>query len=223
LFGKPTALFNVISLVSMVTILAEGGKEYGKLGYERSRGTCPFQLSGNIKYGGIAEIPFGMTVKDIIEDFGGGIEFTFDGGNEIKLVQIGGPLGYHMSVQDLANPLDYEHFKTLGGHIGHGGIVVMGHDVSARELAHFAFDFCALESCGACTPCRIGSRRGAEMMEQIIVGKNVKENIILVKELCDTLTQASLCALGGITPVPVLSLIKNFPNEFEDRYNRYGK
>ena len=221
LFGKPTALFNVISLVSMVPIIEDGGKAYGKLGYDRSRGTCPFQLSGNIKYGGLVELPFGITVRDIIDDFGGGLEFPFDGGRDIKLVQIGGPLGYHMSKDDLDNPLDYEHFKTLGGHIGHGGIIVMGYDASAKELAHFAFDFCALESCGTCTPCRIGSRRGAEMMEQVISGKAVNENIILIKELCDTLTQTSLCALGGITAVPVLSLIKNFPNEFEDRYNKY--
>lgn len=221
LFGKPTALFNVISLVTMVPIVDFGGKSYGKHGYERSRGTCPFQLGGNVKYGGIVEIPFGMTVKNIIEEFGGGLEFDFDGGKELKLVQIGGPLGYHMSRKDLDNPLDYEHFKTLGGHIGHGGIVVMGHDASAKELAHFAFDFCAIESCGTCTPCRIGSTRGAEMMEQVIAGESVKENIILIKELCDTLTQTSLCAMGGITPVPVLSLIKNFPNEFEDRYNKY--
>ena len=221
LFGKPTALFNVISLVSMVSIIETGGKEYAKYGYERSRGTCPFQLSGNIKYGGIVELPFGMTVKNIIEEFGGGLDFAFDGAKDLKLVQIGGPLGYHMSKNDLDNPLDYEHFKTLGGHIGHGGIVVMGHDASAKELAHFAFDFCAIESCGTCTPCRIGSTRGAEMMEQVIAGESVKENIILIKELCDTLTVTSLCALGGITPVPVLSLIKNFPNEFEDRYNKY--
>ena len=221
LFGKPTALFNVISLVSMVPIIEDGGKAYGALGYDRSRGTCPFQLSGNIKYGGLVELPFGITVRDIIDDFGGGLAFSFDGARDLKLVQIGGPLGYHMSKNDLDNPLDYEHFKTLGGHIGHGGIVVMGYDASAKELAHFAFDFCALESCGTCTPCRIGSRRGAEMMEQVISGKAVNENIILIKELCDTLTQTSLCALGGITAVPVLSLIKNFPNEFEDRYNKY--
>lgn len=223
LFGKPTALFNVITLVSLVPIINNGGKEYEKYGSGRSRGTCPFQLSGNIKYGGIVEIPFGMTVKNIIEEFGGGLEFAFDGGRDLKLVQIGGPLGYHMSTDDLDNKLDYEHFKTLGGHIGHGGIIVMGHDASAKELAHFAFDFCAIESCGTCTPCRIGSRRGAEMMEQIIGGKNVDKNITLVKELCDTLTQTSLCALGGITAVPVLSLIKNFPNEFEDRYKKFGR
>ncbi len=210
LFGKPTILCNLITMVSLLPILRMGGKEYAKFGYERSRGTNPFQLAGNVRYSGIVEVPFGITVQELVTDFGGG---TFTG-KPIKNIQIGGPLGYHMSPSLFDMPLDYEAFLKIEGHIGHGGVVVMDDTAHLDDLARYAFRFCEIESCGKCTPCRIGSVRGREIMDEIIAGKDRAKNLALIEELCETMEFGSMCAMGGMTPVPVRSALKNFSEEF---------
>lgn len=210
LFGKPTVVNNVISLASVPIILAKGAGFYKNFGAGRSRGTMAFQLAGNVKHGGLVEKAFGLSLKELIIDFGGG---TYDG-NAIKAVQVGGPLGAYIPADGLDLPLDYEAFADSGAVLGHGGVVVFGPDVQMAEQARFAFEFCAVESCGKCTPCRIGSVRGAEVMQKIRDGQDIAENMALVEDLCDLMEAGSLCAMGGMTPYPVKSAIKYWPEDF---------
>ena len=216
LFGKPTVINNVLSLAAVPTILADGAKAYADYGMGRSRGTLPFQLAGNIRFGGLVEKAFGLTLGEAIHDFGGG---TFSG-RPIRAVQVGGPLGAYFPADYLDTALDYEAFAARGGMLGHGGIVVFDDTVDMAEQARFAFEFCAKESCGKCTPCRIGSTRGRETVERVIAGVEPDRNLALVKDLCRTMTDASLCALGGLTPYPVMSAIEHFPGDF-DRTGAY--
>ncbi len=211
LFGKPTVVNNVISLASVPVVLANGGSFYRDFGMGRSRGTMPLQLAGNIKYGGLVERAFGLTLREIIEEFGGGTR----SGRPVRAVQVGGPLGAYWPASLFDVPLDYEFFAAKGGMVGHGGIVVFDDTVDLAKQARFAFHFCAIESCGKCTPCRIGARRGAETMDKIIRGERVVENTEVVRDLCETMRDGSLCALGGLTPMPVVSAMEHFPEDFD--------
>jgi formate dehydrogenase iron-sulfur subunit len=182
----------------------------------RSRGTMPLQLAGNIKQGGLIERAFGLTLRELIYDYGGG---TYSG-RPVRAVQVGGPLGAYWPESLFDVPLDYEAFAAKGGMVGHGGVVVFDDTVDMAKQARFAFEFCAIESCGKCTPCRIGSTRGAETVDKIIRGEKVVQNIDLVKDLCETLRDGSLCALGGLTPMPVMSAIEHFPEDFDRKPSR---
>ncbi len=210
LFGFPTVVNNVITLSTLPTIMTNGSKKYSSLGSRDSRGTLTIQLSGNIRNGGLIEVPFGVTLKEIIENYGVG---TISG-RPIKAVQIGGPLGAYWSKKYFDTPLDYETFQEKGGMIGHGGVVIFDDRVDLRKQAKFAMEFCSLESCGKCTPCRIGSIRGKEIIDKIIKGINIDKNIILLNDLCDVMEHGSLCAFGGLIPVPVKSAIENFKEDF---------
>ena len=211
LFGKPTVVNNVISLASVPDILIEGADKYESYGVGRSKGTLAFQLAGNIKYGGLVEKAFGLTLRELIEDFGGGTAT----GRSIRAVQVGGPLGAYFPEILLDTPLDYEAFAALDGVIGHGGVVVFDDSVDMAAQARFAMEFCAIESCGKCTPCRIGSVRGTEVIDRIVADENRDANLELLGELCDTMVDGSLCAMGGMTPFPVRSAVKYFPEDFK--------
>ena len=211
LFGKPTVVNNVVSLASVPLILAMGGEKYAEYGVNRSKGTLAFQLAGNVKRGGLVEKAFGLTVRELIEDFGGGTM----SGRPVRAVQVGGPLGAYLTAEQLDTPLDYEAFAEIGAMIGHGGIVVFDDTVDMAAQARFAMEFCAIESCGKCTPCRIGSVRGVEVIDRIVANENRDENISLLNDLCDTMVDGSLCAMGGMTPFPVRSALKYFPEDFE--------
>lgn len=211
LFGKPTVVNNVVTLGSVPDIIALGGEAYASFGVGRSKGTLAFQLAGNIKQGGLVEKAFGLTLRELIQDFGGGTA----SGRKIRAVQIGGPLGAYFADEHLDTPLDYEEFARVGGMIGHGGIVVFDDTVDMAEQARFAMEFCAIESCGKCTPCRIGSVRGVEVIDRILANEDREKNFNLLSELCDTMVDGSLCAMGGMTPFPVRSAVKYFPEDFK--------
>lgn len=211
LFGRPTIVNNVLSLAAVPTILAEGAEFYRDLGMGRSRGTMPIQLAGNVRRGGLIERAFGLTLREIVEDYGGG---TLTG-RPVRAVQVGGPLGAYWPTSLFDTPFDYEAFAARGGMIGHGGVVVFDDSVDLLRQARFALEFCAIESCGKCTPCRIGSTRGVETMDRIARGDRVADNLALVRDLCEVLRDGSLCALGGLTHVPVLSALDHFPEDFE--------
>jgi formate dehydrogenase iron-sulfur subunit len=210
LFGKPTVINNVLSFAAVPFVLAEGAKAYADFGMGRSRGTMPIQLAGNIRHGGLFETAFGVTLGELVDDIGGG---TFTG-RPVRAVQVGGPLGAYFPRALFDTPFDYEAFAARDGLIGHGGIVVFDDSVDMRKQARFAMEFCAIESCGKCTPCRIGSTRGVETIEKIMRGERVAENIALVEDLCSTMKFGSLCALGGFTPYPVMSALKHFREDF---------
>jgi formate dehydrogenase iron-sulfur subunit len=210
LFGKPTIVNNVISLASVPIILDKGGNYYRDFGMGRSRGTLPLQLAGNIKHPGLVEIAFGMTLRELLYDFGGGSA----SGRPIKAVQVGGPLGAFLPESQFDTPLDYEAFAAIWAVLGHGGVVAFDETVDMAEMARYSMEFCKIESCGKCTPCRIGSTRGAEVISDIIAGKDLAKNVPLLRDLCNTLLNGSLCALGGMTPYPVLSALNHFPEDF---------
>ena len=210
LFGCPTVVNNVITLASVPWILAEGGARYRDLGMGRSRGTMPIQLAGNIKQGGLFEAPFGITLGDLVDDIGGGTET----GRPVRAVQVGGPLGAYFPRALFDTPFDYEAFTAAGGLIGHGGVVVFDDSVDMLAQARFAMAFCAVESCGKCTPCRIGSTRGVEVLDRLRDGDRPDAQLALVEDLCETMRLGSLCALGGFTPYPVMSAITHFPEDF---------
>jgi formate dehydrogenase iron-sulfur subunit len=210
LFGKPTVVNNVISLATIPIILDKGAQYYADYGMGRSRGTLPIQLAGNIKHGGLVELAFGATLRELLYDFGGGSHT----GKPIRAVQVGGPLGAFLPESQFDTPLDYEEFSKIWAVLGHGGIVAFDDTVDMAKMARYAFEFCAIESCGKCTPCRIGSTRGVEVIDKIIAGKDHGKNIQLVRDLSDTMINGSLCALGGMTPYPVLSAMNHFPEDF---------
>lgn len=210
LFGKPTVINNVISLASVPIILARGATFYKDYGMGRSRGTLPFQLAGNIKQGGLIEKAFGVTLRELMYDFGGGSA----SGRPIKAVQVGGPLGAYLPESQWDTPLDYEAYASLWAVLGHGGIVVHDDSADLAKLSRYAMKFCAIESCGKCTPCRIGATRGVEVMDKIIAGQDREEQVELLRDLCDTMLNGSMCAMGGMTPYPVLSALNHFPQDF---------
>ncbi|NUT60626.1 NADH-quinone oxidoreductase subunit NuoF [Herbaspirillum sp. C9C3] len=210
LFGKPTVINNLISLASVPVILARGADFYKNFGVGRSHGTLPFQLAGNIRQGGLVEKAFGLTLRELLEDFGGGSA----SGRPIRAVQMGGPLGAYLPPSQFDTPLDYEAFAAIGAMIGHGGLVAFDDRVDMARQARYAMQFCAVESCGKCTPCRIGSTRGVEVIDKIIANDDRPQQIHLLKSLCDTMVNGSLCAMGGMTPFPVLSALNHFPEDF---------
>jgi formate dehydrogenase iron-sulfur subunit len=211
LFGRPTAVNNVLTLCAVPMILADGGAAYAALGTGRSRGTQVFQLAGNIRHGGVVELPFGVTLGELVEGYGGG---TLTG-RPVRAVQVGGPLGAYLPPEQFGLPMDYEAFAEAGAMVGHGGIVVFDETVDMARMARFAMEFCSAESCGKCTPCRIGSTRGVETIDRIIAGEGVAANLLLLDDLCQTMTQGSLCAMGGLTPTPVQSALKYWPEDFD--------
>jgi len=211
LLGQPTVINNVLSLAAATTILAKGGEYYRDFGTGRSRGTLTAQLAGNIRRGGLVEVPFGLTLRELVEDFGGGTA----SGRPMRAIQVGGPLGTYLPESQWDVVLDYEALADIGGMLGHGGIVVFDDTVDMAQQARFAMEFCAVESCGKCTPCRIGSVRGVEVIDRILANHRREENLELLQDLCDTLVDGSLCAMGGLTPYPVRSALKHFPADFE--------
>ncbi len=212
LFGQPTLIHNVITLASVPDILAQGAAAYCRQGTGRSRGTLPFQLAGNIRYGGLVEVPFGLTLRELLYDFGGGSR----SGRPLRAVQVGGPLGAYLPESHFDTVLDYEAFAAIGAGLGHGGIVAFDDTVDLAKQARYAMKFCAIESCGKCTPCRIGSTRGVEVIDRIRAGKKGQcaSQIELLQDLCETMTHGSLCAMGSMTPIPVMSALRHFPGDF---------
>jgi formate dehydrogenase iron-sulfur subunit len=209
LFGQPTVINNVITFASVPDILAQGASFYRDLGVGRSRGTLPFQLAGNLKFGGLVEVPFGATLRELLYDYGGGSR----SGRSLRAVQVGGPLGAYLPASQFDTVLDYEAFAAIGAALGHGGIVAFDDTVDMAKQARYAMQFCANESCGKCTPCRIGSTRGVEVIDRIRAGG--AGQIPLLRSLCDTMAHGSMCAMGGMTPYPVLSALNHFPEDFQ--------
>ena len=210
LFGKPTVVNNVLTLAAVPWILTHGGEAYAAFGMGRSKGTMPVQLAGNVKHGGLFEVAFGITLGELVNDIGGGT----DSGRPVRCVQVGGPLGAYIPPSQFDLPFDYEAFAAADALIGHAGITVFDDTVDMAQMARFAMEFCAVESCGKCTPCRLGSTRGVETIDQIIAGKNVEANLALIADLSETMKFGSLCALGGFTPYPVMSAITHFREDF---------
>lgn len=220
LFGQPTVINNVITFASVPIILARGAAYYKNFGVGRSMGTLPIQLAGNIKHGGLVEKAFGVTLRQLMFDYGGGSA----SGRPVKAVQVGGPLGAYVPESQWDTPLDYEAFAAIGATVGHGGIVVHDDTADLSKLARYAMEFCAIESCGKCTPCRIGSTRGVEVIDRLVAGSQsqgsangagtTEENEKLLRDLCDTMVHGSLCAMGSMTPNPVLSALNYYPQDF---------
>lgn len=208
LFGKPTVVNNVISLATVPVIFEKGAQHYANFGLGRSKGTMPIQIAGNVKHGGLFETAFGMPLGELVNEIGGG---TASGG-PVKAVQIGGPLGAYMPPSTFDTPFGYEELDGEGGLLGHAGIVVFDDNVDMLAMARFAMEFCAIESCGKCTPCRIGAVRGVETIDRIGRGDMAAKE--LLSDLCETMKDGSLCALGGLTPLPVLSAMEHFPDDF---------
>ena len=215
LFGKPTIVNNVLSLASVPWILAHGAAAYAAFGTGRSLGTLAVQLAGNVARGGLIELPFGVPLRSIFTEWGGGTA----SGRPFRAVQVGGPLGAYFPEALLDTKLGYEEFATAGGLLGHGGVVVFDDTVDLAAQARFAFEFCAAESCGKCTPCRIGAVRGMEVVDRIVAGIEPAKNFAVLDDLCEVMTDASLCAMGGLTPIPVTSALRHFPEDF-DRASR---
>jgi formate dehydrogenase iron-sulfur subunit len=213
LFAKPTIINNVLSLASVPVILDKGAAFYKDFGVGRSRGTITIQLAGNVKRGGLIELAFGKPLREILYDFGGGSA----SGRPIRAVQAGGPLGAYVHPSQFDTPFEYEQFAAVGAMVGHGGLVVFDDTVDMGEQARFAMEFCAIESCGKCTPCRIGAVRGVEVIDKIRGGENETANLALLRDLCDTMVTGSLCALGGMAPFPVLSVLNHFPEDLKAR------
>jgi formate dehydrogenase iron-sulfur subunit len=219
LFGQPTVVNNVVTLASVPIVLARGAQFYQDFGVGRSRGTIPLQLGGNVKQGGLVERAFGLTVNELVYDYGGGSA----SGRPVRAVQIGGPLGAYLPASEFDTPLEYEALAAKNALLGHGGVVVFDDRVDMARMARYALEFCAVESCGKCTPCRIGSTRGVELMDRIIAARaganghagSYETDLALLDELCDTLFNGSLCGLGGLTPFPVRSAVRHFKEDFQ--------
>jgi formate dehydrogenase iron-sulfur subunit len=210
LHGKPTVINNVITLATVPIIFAKGAAFYKNFGMGRSRGTLPFQIAGNVKQGGLVELAFGCTLRELMFDYGGGTA----SGRPARAVQVGGPLGTYLPESQWDIPLDYEEYAKVGAVVGHGGLVIHDDTANLADLAQYAMHFCALESCGKCTPCRIGSTRGVEVIQRIRNGDTSTKQVQLLRDLCDTMVSGSLCAMGGMTPYPVVSALDHFPEDF---------
>jgi formate dehydrogenase iron-sulfur subunit len=211
LLGLPTAVNNVLSLAAVSTVLADGAAGYRDLGSGRSRGTLTVQLAGNVRRGGLVEVPFGLTLRELVMGYGGGSA----SGRPVRAVQVGGPLGTYLPESLWDTPLDYELLAEAGGMLGHGGVVVFDDTVDMAQQARFAMEFCAIESCGKCTPCRVGSVRGVEVIDRLIAGQDRARDLQVLEDLCSTMVDGSLCAMGGLTPYPVRSALKHFSEDFQ--------
>ncbi|MEJ2576713.1 MAG: NADH-ubiquinone oxidoreductase-F iron-sulfur binding region domain-containing protein [Gammaproteobacteria bacterium] len=210
LLGLPTVVNNVLSLAAVSTVMAEGAAHYRDFGSGRSRGTLTVQLAGNVKRGGLVEVPFGLTLCELVMGYGGGSA----SGRPVRAIQVGGPLGTYLPEALWDTPLDYEALAEVGGMLGHGGVVVFDDTVDMAQQARFAMEFCAIESCGKCTPCRVGSARGVEVIDRLVAGPDHEREMQVLEDLCNTMVDGSLCAMGGLTPYPVRSAIKHFPEDF---------
>jgi len=210
LFGQPTVVNNVVTLATVPVILARGAAFHRAVGMGRSRGTLTAQLAGNVRRGGLVEVPFGITLRELLTTYGAGTA----SGRPVRAVQVGGPLGAYVPESAWDLPMDYEEYARQGAMLGHGSVVVHDDTSDMAGLARFAMAFCALESCGKCTPCRIGSVRGVEVIDRISEGRERAQQIELLRELCDTMVHGSLCAMGGLTPLPVLSALQHYPEDF---------
>lgn len=210
LLGKPTVVNNVLSLGAISTILADGAACYRDFGTGRSRGTLTVQLAGNIRRGGLVEVPFGASLRELVEGYGGGTA----SGRPVRAIQVGGPLGAYLPESQWDVTLNYGALTDIGGMLGHGGVVVFDDTVDMAQQARFAMEFCAIESCGKCTPCRVGSVRGVEVIDRVIANQEREFNLRVLDDLCNTMDKGSLCAMGGLTPMPVRSAIKHFPEDF---------
>jgi formate dehydrogenase iron-sulfur subunit len=210
LFGRPTVVNNVLTLATVPAILAGGAEAYAELGTDRSRGTQVFQLGGNVARGGIVETAFGVTLGELVHDFGGGTR----SGRPVRAVQVGGPLGAYLPASGLDISMDYETLASEDALLGHGGVVVLDDTVDLARAARFAMEFCAEESCGKCTPCRVGAVRGVEVIDRIIADEDRDANLVLLEDLCEVMADGSLCAMGGLTPLPVRSALRHFPDDF---------
>ena len=215
LFGQPTVINNVLTIAAVPYILEHGPAAYAAFGIGRSLGTSVYQLGGNIAQGGIVERGFGISLAELVNGYGGGTR----SGRPVRAVQVGGPLGAYLPAHALDVAMDYESLAAAGGMLGHGGIVVFDETVDMAEQARFAMEFCAEESCGKCTPCRIGSTRGVEVIDRIRSGEDREANTALLIDLCEVMTDGSLCAMGGLTPMPVLSALRNFSEDFNRSTN----
>jgi len=213
LFGQPTIVNNVVTLATVPWVLAHGAEAYANFGVGKSRGTMPIQLGGNVRRGGLVERAFGLTLRELLYDYGGGSA----SGRPIRAVQVGGPLGAYVPPSQFDTVVDYEALSAVGAMLGHGGIVVFDDTVDMALMARYAMEFCAIESCGKCTPCRIGSTRGMEVIDRILAGTDAERNVRLLEELCETMVQGSLCGLGGMAPFPVQSALKHFREDFRAR------
>ena len=213
LFGKPTIVNNVLTLGTIPWIMSEGAKAYADFGEGRSKGTQPYQLAGDIARGGLVEKAFGVTLGQLVNDFGGGTR----SGRPVKAIQTGGPLGGYVTPEAFDVPMSYEGMAEAGSMIGHGGLVVYNDTIKMMDMARYAMEFCEIESCGKCTPCRIGAVRAKETLDKIASGEDVEANLVVLDDLCDLMEEASLCAMGGLTPLPVKTAIKHFPEEFMGR------
>lgn len=213
LFGSPTVVNNVVSLATVPVILDKGAAFYRDFGVGKSRGTLPIQLAGNLRRGGLVERAFGLTLRELLYDYGGGSA----SGRPLRAVQVGGPLGAYIPASQFDVVVDYEALSSIGALLGHGGIVAFDDTVDMARMARYALHFCAVESCGKCTPCRIGSTRGVEVLDRIIDGVERERNLRLLEDLCETMLHGSLCGLGGMTPFPVQSALKHFPEDFGPR------
>ncbi|HHK74323.1 MAG TPA: formate dehydrogenase beta subunit [Rhizobiales bacterium] len=211
LYGSPTLINNVLTLCAVPNILTHGARAFHELGTGTSRGTCAFQLGGNIRHGGVIEAPFGISLRELVEDYGGGTRT----GKALRAVQVGGPLGAYLPAGQLDLPMDYETLGAAGAALGHGGIVVFDESVNMLDQAIYAFAFCARESCGKCTPCRIGSVRGAEVLNRLKNGGEKEANLQLIEDLCEIMADGSACAMGGLTPLPVRSALRHFARDFQ--------
>jgi formate dehydrogenase iron-sulfur subunit len=219
LFGAPTVVNNVVTLATVPVILAKGAAHYRDFGMGKSRGTLPLQLAGNVRRGGLVERAFGLTVRELVYGYGGGAA----SGRPVRAVQIGGPLGAYLPESQFDTPLDYEALAARDALLGHGGVVVFDDTVDMARMSRYALEFCAIESCGKCTPCRVGSTRGVELVDRILTARSGgpdsnaarPADIALLDELCDTMLHGSLCGLGGMTPFPVRSALKHFREDFE--------
>ncbi len=216
LFGQPTLVHNVLTLAAVTTILRHGGQFYADFGEGRSRGTMPFQLSGNVARGGLVEVPFGMPLAQLLDDYAGGTH----SGRPLEVVQAGGPLGAYLTARDWHLPLDYEAFAAAGAMLGHGGVVLYDDSVDMAAQAEFAMAFCAEESCGKCTPCRVGSVRGVELIQDLRRNGHEEEGMHALQELMETMELGSLCAMGGLTPMPVRSILQRYPDVFASSRQR---
>ncbi|MBM4197109.1 MAG: formate dehydrogenase [Gammaproteobacteria bacterium] len=217
LYGQPTVVNNVVTLASVPGILTDGPAAYREFGRGESRGTVLLQLAGNVRRGGLVERGFGLSIRELVEDFGGGSA----SGRPVRAVQIGGPLGAYVPASQFDLTLDYETLAGAGAMLGHGGVVVFDDTVDMAAMARYAMEFCAIESCGKCTPCRIGSTRGAELIDRIRESRNAAADLALLDELCDTMISGSLCGLGGMAPFPVRSALRHFPEDFRPRAGRH--
>lgn len=214
LFGAPTVVNNVLTFAAVPMVLADGGQAYADRGVGRSRGTQVFQVAGNVARGGVVEVDFGVTLRELVEGYGGGTR----SGRPVRAVQVGGPLGAYLPAEQLDVVLGYEELAEIGSMLGHGGMVVFDDTFDAARMARFAMEFCSVESCGKCTPCRVGSVRGVETIDRLRSAPDEEtrqSELVLLEDLCETMTKGSLCAMGGLTPMPVRSALQHFPEDFE--------